>query len=88
MKQLLPKVNLLRCYKHLKDELLKSHDGRASLETYEKLTGLPKVQNGHRESRTYCTVGYRSRVLFVEFPSTNLRPSTSHKVPHPTLNPP
>ena len=52
MKKLLPLVNLLRCYKHMKDDLLKSHDGRASLELYEKLAGLPKVQNGHRVADT------------------------------------
>ena len=52
MTQLLPQVNLLRCYKHMKDDLCKRHDGRTSLEIYDKLAGLPKVQNGRRVADT------------------------------------
>ena len=42
--EMLPKVNILRCYKHQKDELATPQQ-RPSLEVYEKLQALPKCQN-------------------------------------------
>ena len=48
MKRKLPSVSILRCYKHLKDELNKTPTGRESLPIYEKLVALPKCTNSAR----------------------------------------
>ena len=46
MKALLPRVHLQRCYRHLKEELGRRPTGKESLEIYEKLSAIPKTQNG------------------------------------------
>ena len=43
--RLLPTTSILTCYRHLRQELLTSAAGRASLEIYDKLALLPQCRH-------------------------------------------